>query len=433
MKKILINLMTISVLTTGVVACGSGGSASPNNAPAAPVVNPIEVPANFIPFGSAAGSGSGSTTPVAYYQENAQIAVPVNGVYTQYTLPTTVNNALSAAFTSGDQNSTQVSVSGSNVILEIPSTTHGAEPTIFVLTPVGSSAPSLIAVGGTNSSQASIIQLAIATSSETSGVQATQFALPSGMTPSTNIIVNPNIPVGQLANLNSLQVAESTSIPLNSTVCTGYSGTPSALQIADYSGTTYVGAGSTTGQVCVLTVVKPVILDSTWTSLTSGPNTAGTTARYQAGNVNQFNFYSGNPAALFGYWNVKNTPDTQLGTNQIYRVTNSPSNLNAPTSFWNITTAAKQTSSTFASSVQFTNVPTSVNSMYTDNSGVVYVGTTSGGSVYKLAPGITQWTSTQLNANQTGPITLSTTTTGSGAIATITNPSTGQTAVYTVN
>lgn len=428
MKKILINLMTISVLTTGVVACGSGGSASPNNAPAAPVVNPIEVPANFIPFGSAAGAGSGSTTPVAYDQVNGQIAVPVNGVYTQYTLPTTVNNALSAAFAGGDQNSTQVSVSGSNVILEIPSTTPGVEPTIFVLTPVGSSAPSLIAVGGTNSSLASIIQLAIATSSETSGVQATQFALPSGMTPSTNIIVNPNIPVGQLANLNSLQVAESTSIPLNPTVCTGYSGTPSALQIADYNNTTYVGAGSTTGQVCVLTVVKPVILDSTWTSLTSGPNTAEVTGRYVPGNVNQFNFYSGNPAALFGYWNVNSA-----GINQIYRVTNSPSNLNAPTSFWNITTAAKQTSSTFASSVQFTNVPTSVNSMYTDNSGVVYVGTTSGGSVYKLAPGITQWTSTQLNANQTGPITLSPTTTGSGAIATITNPSTGQTAVYTVN
>ena len=429
MKKILINLMAISVLTTGVVACGSGGSASPNNAPAAPVVNPIEVPANFIPFGSASGAGPGSTTPLAYDPASAQIAVPVNGTYVQYALPTAVNSALSATFAPGeDPNATQVSVSGSNVILEIPSTTPGAEPTIFVLTPVGSSAPSLIAVGGTNSSQDSIIQLAIATSSETLGVQATQFALPSGMTTSTNIIVNPNITVTQLANLNSLQVAASTSIPLNSTVCTGYSGTPSALQIADYNGTTYVGAGSTTGEVCVLTVAKPVILDSTWTSLTSGSGTAGSTNRYTPGNVNQFNFYQGNPAALFGYWNVNSA-----GINQIYRVTNSPSNLNAPTSFWNITTAAKQTSSTFASSVQFTNVPTSVNSMYTDNSGVVYVGTTSGGSVYKLAPGITQWTSTQLNANQTGPITLSPTTTGSGAIATITNPSTGQTAVYTVN
>jgi hypothetical protein len=433
MKKILVNLLALSVLTTGVVACGSGGSSSVNNAPAAPVVDPIQVPANFIPFGSVPGAGSGSTTPVAYDQASGQIAVPVNGVYTQYTLPTTVNNALSAAFTSGDQNTTQVSVSGSNVILQIPSTTPGAEPTIFVLTPVGSSAPSLIAVGGTNSSQASVIELAVATSYESSGVQSTQFGLSSGMTPSTNIIVNPNIPVTQFANVKSLQAA-STSIPLNSNVCTGYSGTPSALQIADYNGTTYVGAGSTTGQVCVLTVAKPVILDSTWTSLTSGSGTAGSTNRYTPGNVNQFNFYQGNPAALFGYWNVKNTPGTQSGTNQIYRVTNSPSNLTAPTSFWNITTAEKQTSSTFASSVQFTNVPTSVNSMYTDSNGNMYVGTISGGSVYKLAPGNTQWTATQLTSTyETGPMTLSPTTTGSGAIATIYNSSTGSTAVYTVN
>jgi len=430
MKKILINLLTISALTTGIVACGSGSCCSSNSVPAAPVVNPIEVPANFIPFGSAVGSGSDSTTSLAYNKDSNQIAFPVSGTYQIYTLPESVNTALKATFTSATQNRNQVSVSGSNIILLIPSTILGAEPAIYVLTPLEQTAPRVIAVAGIKSGEA-IVELITALSTERAGIQATQFTLSAGMIPSTGIVVNPNILVTQKTAQASLQASVNVAIPLAG--CTGYTGIPSALQVADYAGTTYAGVGSSTGQVCVLTIVKPDVLQSRWTSLTSGPNTAESTGRYAPGNVNQFNFYQGNPAALFGYWNVKNTPDTQPGTNQIYRVTNSPSNLNAPTSFWNITTEAKQTSSTFASSVQFTNVPTSVNSMYTDNSGVVYVGTTSGGSVYKLAPGITQWTSTQLNANQTGPITLSTTTTGSGAIATITNPSTGQTAVYTVN
>ena len=350
----------------------------------------------------------------------------------QYTLPITVNHALSDAFTSGSQNTTQVSVSGNNVILQIPSTIPGAEPAIYVLTPLGQTAPSVIAVGGTKSGEAIVELVLTDLPTQSAGIQATQFTLSAGMIPSTGIVVNPNIPVTQKTTQASLQASVNVAIPLSG--CTGYNGSPSALQVADYAGTTYAGVGSSTGQVCVLTVVKPDVLQSRWTSLTSGPNTAEITARYAAGNVNQFNFYQGNPAALFGYWNVKNTEGTLPGTNQIYRVTNSPSKLTSPTSFWNITTAAKQTSTTFASSVQFTNVPTSVNSMYTDSNGNMYVGTTSGGSVYKLAPGNTQWSSTQLTSSyESGPMTLSPTTTGSGAIATISNSSTGSTAVYTVN
>lgn len=432
MKKIVINLLAIGLIGASVAACSSGSSSSgPAPAPAAPVVNPIQVPANFIPFGSASGAGPGSTTPLAYNKDTAQIAVPVNGVYVQYTLPTTVNNALSATFNNQTQNSTQVSVSGSNIILQIPSTT-GAEPAIYVLTPIGQTAPNIIAVGGTKSG-ASIVELVLTDLlTESAGIQATPFTLSAGMMPSTGIVVNPNIPVTQKTTQASLQASVNVEIPLSG--CTGYTGSPSALQVADYADTTYAGVGSTTGQVCVLTVVKPDVSQSRWTSLTSGPNTAEITARYAAGNVNQFNFYQGNTAALFGYWNVKNTEGTLPGTNQIYRVTNSPSKLTSPTSFWNITTAAKQTSTTFASSVQFTNVPTSVNSMYTDSNGNMYVGTTSGGSVYKLAPGNTQWSSTQLTSSyESGPMTLSPTTTGSGAIATISNSSTGSTAVYTVN
>lgn len=429
MKKIVINLFAIGLIGASIVACSSGSSSQGPVGPAAPVVNPIEVPANFKPFGSAPGAGSNSTTPLAYDKDTGQIAIPVNGAYMQYLLPLTVNNALSTAFTSGDQNATQVSVSGNNIILQIPG---AAEPAIYVLTPLGQTAPSVIAVGGTKSGEAIVELVLTDLPTQSAGIQATQFTLSAGMIPSTGIVVNPNIPVTQKTTQASLQASVNVAIPLSG--CTGYNGSPSALQVADYAGTTYAGVGSSTGQVCVLTVVKPDVLQSRWTSLTSGPNTAEITARYAAGNVNQFNFYQGNPAALFGYWNVKNTEGTLPGTNQIYRVTNSPSKLTSPTSFWNITTAAKQTSTTFASSVQFTNVPTSVNSMYTDSNGNMYVGTTSGGSVYKLAPGNTQWSSTQLTSSyERGPMTLSPTTTGSGAIATISNSSTGQTAVYTVN
>lgn len=429
MKKIVINLLAISLIGVSVAACSSGSTSSGTPAPAAPVVNPVVVPAEFVPFGSTNGVSS-STTSLAYNESAGAIAVPVNGTYQTYALPSTVNTALSTAFTDGVQNEVLVSVSGSNVILQVPSTTLGAEPTIYVLTPVGQVAPSTIAIGGTNAEQAPIVQVVLTDiPTESAGIQSTQFSLPSGMMPSTGIVVNPDIPVTQKTNLGGgLSASLYLALPLTgSGGCTGYTGVPSALQIANYAGTVYAGVGSTTGQVCVLTIVKPDVLQSRWTSLTSGPNTAEITSRYVPGNVNQFNFYQGNSAALFGYWNVNSA-----GTNQIYRVTSATSSISTPSSFWNITTAAPQTSSTFASSVTFSNVPTSVNSMYTDNNGNVYVGTANGGSVYKLAAGITQWTSSQLNANQTGAVTVSPTTTGSGAIATVINPSTGQVAVYTV-
>lgn len=433
MKKIVINLFAIGLIGASVAACSSGSSSSgPAPAPATIAVD-VPVPAGFTPFG-VSPSASDSTTPVAYNDKTNSIAIPnaTTGQYQEFVLPANINDVLLAATAADKMNTIQVGVSGSNVTFTIPSAIEGGEPEIFVLTPLGQPAPTQIAVGAVNSDQAPVVLVVNAgiTDSTDAQIQATNYPLPGNNTQiTTNIIVNPKINNVQGAQLQAAGEAEFQLT--GSTGCTGWTGQPSTIQMAVYSGITYVGAGSSTGQVCVLTVANPVNTSS-WTSLTSGAGTAEITNRYVAGNVNQFQFYAGNPSALYGYWNVKNTPDTQPGTNQVYRVTSSTSSINQPQSFWNTTISTTQTSSSLGGSVTFSNVPTGVNTIYTDNNNNVYVGTLTG-SVYKLTSGFTQWTSTTLTSGITGPVTVTATTTGTGATATGMSGSTGKVQTYTVN
>lgn len=430
MKKIVINLLAIGLIGASVAACSSGSSSSgPAPAPATVAVD-VPVPAGFTPFGVSPSAPGSSTTPVAYNGQGS-VAIPnaTTGQYEEFVLPANIRAVL---FTSSNvaesapnyiQN-IQVGVSGSNVTFTIPSAIVGGEPEVFVLTPVGQTPPTQIAVGAVDSNQAPVVLVANAGSTDTAEIQATNYPLPNATTITTNIIVNPQINNVQNAQL---QAASEAKFPLTgSTGCTGWTGQPSTIQMAVYSGITYVGAGSSTGQVCVLTVANPVNTSS-WTSLTSGPNTAEITSRYVPGNVNQFQFYAGNPSALYGYWNVNSA-----GANQVYRVTSSTSSINVPQSFWNTTISTTQTSSTLGGSVTFSGVPTGVNTIYTDNNNNVYVGTLTG-SVYKLTSGFTQWTSTTLTNGITGPVTVTATSTGTGATATGISGSTGKVQTYTVN
>jgi|GEM_PF-2497874 len=429
MKKIVINLFAIGLIGASIIACSSGSSSQGPGGSAAPVAVNVPVPTGFTPFG-VSPSASDSTTPVAYDGQGS-VAIPnaTTGQYEVFTLPANINQLLFASSNAGSMQSIQVGVSGSNVTFTIPSAIVGGEPQIFVLTLLNQATPTQIAVGAVNSNQAPVVLVANAGTTQAAGIQATNYPLPVGANITTNIIVNPKINNLQSAQL---QAAGEATFPLTgSTGCTGWTGQPSTIQMAVYSGITYVGAGSSTGQVCVLTVANPVNTSS-WTSLTSGPNTAEVTSRYVAGNVNQFQFYAGNPSALYGYWNVKNTPDTQPGTNQVYRVTSSTSSINQPQSFWNTTISTPQTSSSLGGSVTFSNVPNGVNTIYTDNNNNVYVGTLTG-SVYKLTSGFTQWTSTTLTSGITGPVTVTATTTGTGATATGMSASTGKVQTYTVN
>lgn len=430
MKKIVINLFAIGLIGASIVACSSGSSSQGPVGPAAPVVNPIEVPANFKPFGVSPSAPGSSTTPVAY-DGRGSVAIPnaTTGQYQEFVLPKNINDVLFAANEANKMNTIQVGVSGPNVTFRIPPAVPGGEPEIFVLTPLNQTPPTQIAVGAVNSDQAPVVLVANAGTTKADGIRATNYPLPANANITTNIIVNPKINNLQGAQLQA--EAAASFLLTGSTGCTGWTGQPSTIQIAVYSGITYVGAGSSTGQVCVLTVANPVNTSS-WTSLTSGAGTAEITSRYVPGNVNQFQFYAGNPSALYGYWNVKNTPDTQPGTNQVYRVTSSTSSINQPQSFWNTTISTTQTSSTLGGSVTFSNVPTGVNTIYTDNNNNVYVGTLTG-SVYKLTSGFTQWTSTTLTSGITGPVTVTATTTGTGATATGMSGSTGKVQTYTVN
>lgn len=425
MKKIVINLLAIGLIGASIVACSSGSSSSgPAPAPATVAVD-VPVPAGFTPFGVSPSAPGTSTTPVAYNGQGS-VAIPnaTTGQYQEFVLPANINDVLLAATAADKMNTIQVGVSGSNVTFTIPSAVPGREPEIFVLTPLGQPAPTQIAVGAVNSDQAPVVLVANAGTTQADGIQATNYPLPANANITTNIIVNPKINNVQSAQL---QAEAAASFPLTgSTGCAGWTGQPSTIQIAVYSGITYVGAGSSTGQVCVLTVANPVNTSS-WTSLTSGTNTAEITSRYVAGNVNQFQFYAGNPSALYGYWNVNSA-----GANQVYRVTSSTSSINKPQSFWNTTISTPQTSSSLGGSVTFSNVPTGVNTIYTDNNNNVYVGTLTG-SVYKLTSGFTQWTSTTLTSGITGPVTVTATTTGTGATATGTSASTGNVQTYTVN
>ena len=423
MKKIVINLFAIGLIGASVAACSSGSSSSgPAPAPATIAVD-VPVPAGFTPFG-VSPSASDSTTPVAY-DGRGSIAIPnaTTGQYQEFVLPKNINDVLFAANEANKMNTIQVGVSGPNVTFTIPSA-DGGEPEIFVLTPLNQTPPTQIAVGAVNSDQAPVVLVANSGTTQSDGIQATNYPLPANANITTNIIVNPKINNVQSAQL---QAEAAASFPLTgSTGCTGWTGQPSTIQIAVYSGITYVGAGSSTGQVCVLTVANPVNTSS-WTSLTSGAGTAEITSRYVPGNVNQFQFYAGNPSALYGYWNVNSA-----GANQVYRVTSSTSSINVPQSFWNTTISTTQTSSTLGGSVTFSGVPTGVNTIYTDNNNNVYVGTLTG-SVYKLTSGFTQWTSTTLTNGITGPVTVTATSTGTGATATGISGSTGKVQTYTVN
>lgn len=418
MKKSLIALLVAGTFGTLITACGSGSGCAP--APAIHV-NPINIPESFVEFGSI--KNTTGTTPVAYNQTAGKIAYIVNGAYQQFILPAAVQGALSTAFSNGESSNIVISSAGQNVAVTIPGVNIGDKPEIYVLTPITSALPNYVVVGGNKlltggllgrpANDGPYVEIVSVDSTESSSqLVSSKFDLQQITDATTNVI-----PVVATNTTNSvaLQTSSTNYFPLTGqNGCSGWdsveSTTPSAIQVASYNGTYYIGAGSQGGQVCVMGITGTTVTQP-WQSLTSGPNTAEVTSRYVPGTVNQFSFYPG-ANELYGYWNVNSA-----GNNQIYRVTSKTNSINAPASFWNTTTSAKQTSSTFATSVQFSNVPTQVNSTFTDNNNNVYVGTLNG-AVYKLANSSTQWVSTQLTA--TGAVEVTPTTTGVGAIASVT-------------
>lgn len=425
MKKSLVALLVAG--TFGITACGTGGGCETS-----PTinVNPINVPESFVPFGKI--ENTEGTTPVAYNQATGEIAYIVNNSYQQFTLPANVKAALSTAFTNGESANIAISSAGQSVAMVIPSAIIGNKPEVYVLTPTSAAQPNFVVLGGqklltgealgTPVDKSSYVEVVSPSDTEYSTqLSSSKFSLQQITEVSTNVIP---VVTTNTTNSTSLQSSSSQYYPLTGdTGCSGWETTkptPSAVQVALYNGTYYIGAGSQGGQVCVMGVTGTVVTQP-WQSLTYGPNTAEVTSRYTPGKVNQFSFYPG-ANELYGYWNVNSA-----GNNQIYRVTSKTSSINAPASFWNTTNPNKQTSTTFATSVQFSNVPAQVNSTFTDNNNNIYVGTLNG-MVYKLASGSTQWISTKL-ANA-GVVDVAPTAAGTGAVASVTVN--GQVSVFNI-
>ncbi len=388
MKKIVINLLALGLIGASIVACNGGGSSSPaNTAPPAPAASPIAPPAGFdIPSGSPSGA--------AFNLSSGEIALPGASGYNVISTPSDVTAALAAA---GIAN-VNVTSSGGNILLSMPGAVSGTTLT-YVLTPL---------------TQAAARQAqATATSAEsftysTSDVKTNVISVPAtSITPAGlgfGYSVNGDTGAAIISPNSTQQAPVYTS--LNN--CSGATGTPSAIIATYTNGVAYVGLGTSTGTVCVLSGANLA-----FTNL----STQAPAAKYTAGNVNGFGY----PASLntvstiVGYWNV-GTVGTSVN---IYRVTGTYVN-GAPTGngFLNTTVGGQQTTTNGTTVVTFTGFPTnsSIYSSYTDSVGNVWVGTNAG-AVYVLRTGATQWTSAALTG-ATGAVSVQTNGATSGATAT---------------
>lgn len=388
MKKIVINLLALGLIGASIAACNGGGSSSPaNTAPAVPSASPVTPPAGFdLPAGSSSGA--------AFNLSAGEIALPGASGYNVISLPSDVTAALATA---GVAN-VAVTSSGGNILLSMPGSAPGSTLT-YVLTPV---------VQGTLRQTQATATSAESFTYPTADVKTNVISVPStSITPAGlafGYSLNGDTGAAIIAPNSNPQAPVYTS--LNN--CAGASGTPSAISATSTNGVAYVGIGTSTGSVCVLSGAG-----LTFTNL-SAQAPAG---KYTAGNVNGFGFPSSlnTGSSLVGYWNVGT-----IGTNvNIYRVTGTYVN-GSPTGngFLNTTMAGKQTTTNGTTVVTFTGFPTnsSIYSSYTDNAGNVWVGTNAG-AVYVLRVGATQWTNLALTG-ATGAVSVQTNGTNSGTTAT---------------
>lgn len=398
MKKILVNLLAISIITTGVIACGSGGSSSSNNAPPpAPAVTPVSPPNGFV---IPAGSTSGEAYNVGLPGTAAQVSLPSSTGYTTVTLPVgpgSISEALQTANTAGTLGTVTTTVSNNTLVMTIPGV--GPAPTLIYTIDVAILAP-----------QSASLQTA---------ATAESYTVTSGDMPITNAIYvpaagsNPNLVIyGTTNKLKLVTVnpggSEIGSLAVSS-ACSGATGNVTTLSSASVSSVNYLSFGTSQGSVCVGSSA-----DLSFTNL-SAQAPAG---KYTAGNVNGFGF----PASLntsntlVGYWNV-GTIGTAVN---LYRVTGTYVN-GTPTGngFLNTTQAGQQTTTNGTTVVTFTGFPTnaSIYSSYTDSVGNLWVGTNAG-TVYVLRVGATQWTNTVLDGTMVGSVTVQTNGATSGATAT---------------
>lgn len=390
MKKILVNLLALSILTTGVVACGSGGSSGGNsNPPPAPVVDPIAPPAGFdVPPGSASGA--------AFNLGSGELALPSASGYTTIAMPTDLTTAITQA---GGAGSVTVTTSGGNIVLSMPSTIAG-ETLTYVLTPLA------------QATQSKTLQ-AIATSAESFNYPTNAVTTPV-ISVAATVLTPAGLAFGYslLGDTGVAIIAPNPNPPTpvykSLTSCSSATGTPSAISAVSTQGVVYLGLGTSSGSVCVLSGAN-----FSFTNL----STQAPAGKYTAGNVNSFGFPASlnTSTTLVGYWNV-GTIGTAVN---LYRVTGTYVN-GTPTGngFLNTTQAGQQTTTNGTTKVTFTNFPTnaSIYSSYTDSVGNLWVGTNVG-AVYVLRVGATQWTNVALTG-ATGVVTVETNGTASGITAT---------------
>lgn len=397
MKKIVINLLAISLISTSIVACGSGGSSSQSTTPpAAPSTTPVTPPTNFV-------IPADSTSGAAFNISNSQIALPNSSGYTTINIPTNVNDSIAAtAATPNGLNSVTVTSNGgpndnSNILISMPGTTPNTTLT-YVLNGIVQSTHQAQA---TSNSAESFTYL-------TNYVKTNVIAVPATSVTGLGVAFGYNINGTTGAAIIAPNPNPQAPIYTPLSNCSGASGAPSAIYATSSNDVAYVSIGTSAGSVCVLNGAN-----LSFANLSA----QAPTAKYTPGNVNGFGFpYSLNTGTtLVGYWNVGT-----VGTNvNIYRVTGTYIN-GAPTGngFLNTTMAGQQTTTNGTTVVTFTGFPanSSINSSYTDSAGNVWVGTNAG-NVYVLRTGQTQWTSTSLTG-ATGAVTVQTNGSSSGATAT---------------
>lgn len=385
MKKIVINLLALGLIGASIAACNGGGSSSPaNTAPAVPSATPITPPFP-VP--------SGSTSGVAFNLTQGQIAVPGASSYTTIALPSDVTAALAGV---SDLSTVQAAASDGNILLTIPS---GSNSLTYVLTP----STQLM-----KQAQATVSVTAESFTYPTSDVKTNLISVPATSVTPAGLAFGYSLVGGSGAAIIAPNSTQQAPVYTSLNNCSGATGTPSAIIATYTNGVAYVGLGTSTGTVCVLSGANLA-----FTNL----STQAPAAKYTAGNVNGFGY----PASLntvstiVGYWNV-GTVGTSVN---IYRVTGTYVN-GAPTGngFLNTTVGGQQTTTNGTTVVTFTGFPTnsSIYSSYTDSVGNVWVGTNAG-AVYVLRTGATQWTSAALTG-ATGAVSVQTNGATSGATAT---------------
>ncbi|RTL10353.1 MAG: hypothetical protein EKK54_11485 [Neisseriaceae bacterium] len=388
MKKLLINLLAISLISGTITACSTGGgSSSGPSGPAAPSASELAPPA-----GSALAGG---TSGAAINLSQNQIALPGASAYVSYAMDPSVTAAIGPAVNAG---TAIVATSGNNILINVPSG-DGLNTITYVLTPVATSGQSQSLQATSTSFESYTYPAAEVTTNLLSTESATVF--PHGLvygTAKSLVVLAPN--TSGLSPVN---------FPIST--CAGATGSASAVYATVTQGTPYLSFGTSAGSVCVVSGA-----DAKVTNLA----TQAPAGKYTAGNVNSFGFpatlNTGN--SLVGYWNV----GTVGSAVNVYRITGSYVN-GQPTGngFLNTTSPNPQTTTNGTTQVTFTNVPSTsmINSSYVDASGNVWVGTTNG-SVYVLRTGATAWTNTALSG-QSGAVTVKYNGSTSGATAVAAN------------